>query len=366
MSRSFRNLGVLVSTAALCVGVSAFEGRAEVTEPTTPQSPGQHRAVTDRTGGYSISVAANGWSFPRPRVGVGHGPGPDVPLRGELVAEHVLTATAAFDRQSYRNGDTALLVLTVTNGGRAAVPGVTGSFDEDGGTAVDLGDLRYPGPGVTLPPGGTRTVQVRLPVDDHRADLGRIRVSGAFGSPPFGEGSAGASALARVPGRRAARVEGLLAVRRASASDVAGALTSRPLPGAEVHLRDQVTGAVLVRDTTDEQGRFGFSDVPVGLHDTGVVGPWEIVSGKDFPVSAGGDPGVRLVLVEPGPEQPDPDSTTLATTSPEVGTAAPTTPSDAGSGLAGTGTGASWRALAGLLALLTGALLVAAARRGRT
>ncbi|WP_153278282.1 carboxypeptidase-like regulatory domain-containing protein [Saccharothrix syringae] len=194
----------------------------------------------------------------------------------------------------------------MTNAGRGPVANLAAEVRTHAPIPMDLGEFDISGPGVTLPAGETRGIDVRFTVDDRMADLGTMKVTVVFGAPPWGAGSTETSAVARVPGRRV-------------------------LPNAKVHLRDQVTGEVIARDITDGEGRFGFFDVPVGLYTAGVVGP----------------------------DQPDPDQPP-STTPP-----AATPPAGSGPGqqlaeqrLAETGAGVTWLALGGLLTLAAGAGLV--------
>ncbi|TQM78958.1 hypothetical protein FHX81_1249 [Saccharothrix saharensis] len=345
----------------------------------------RYRTTTDEAGRFAFRdvprstyrtfIDLEGWQFRLPDVEVGRGVDPDVLIRGEYLPDRVLTATAAFDRPTYGIGDTAVLSLGLTNGGRGTVPNITAIAVAYGQVPVDLGKFDQYGPGVTLLPGETGRVDVHIPVDDRVADLGTIKVTVTFGSPPFGSGSVQASAIARVPGRRLAVVQGTLGLPWSYTGLGVGVLGPPPygrvVPDTKVYLRDQATGAVSFRDTTDRFGKFEFFDVQVGLYTVGVVGPWRIVGSTDFSVPSNSYWYPYSVLVVPGPVQPDPDDQPQTTTPqggvpPATARTTPPTSNDPEQELAATGVGATWLALGGLLTLVTGAGFVTGARRRRT
>ncbi|MFI9816327.1 carboxypeptidase-like regulatory domain-containing protein [Saccharothrix variisporea] len=151
----------------------------------------------------------------------------------------------------------------------------------------------------------------------------------------------------QVPGGIAPRVVGYLG--RPKDKPLSGWPRSDAVPGVEVFLRDQATGAVVARAVTEANGTFTFRDVPAGTYEFGVGGPWRLLSAPVLVVRAGEDgpvPMPHFVYVEPVPAPPG-----------AGGGAAPREE------LAATGAGVGLLALLGVLALVAGGVLV---RRVRT
>lgn len=149
------------------------------------------------------------------------------------------------------------------------------------------------------------------------------------------------------PGGIAPRVVGYLGWP--GAKPLNGWPLSKPVPGVEVVLTDQVTGAVVARAVTEAGGSFTFLDLPAGTYGFAVRGPWRLTSDPYLVALAGEDGPVPMrhwYYVEPGPEQPGPGQPGAG------GGAAPREE------LAATGADVAWLALAGLLALLAGTVLV--------
>ncbi|MFI9811263.1 SdrD B-like domain-containing protein [Saccharothrix variisporea] len=331
---------------------------------TTTTSQGRFSFEDLPLGAYSVRTQPDDdWFYPYTQVDVGEAASPELVVRGIQWLERVVAASVSFDRQTYRPGETAVLTISLTNSG-ATRSGIAASWSTEGGTPhLDLGELRDWRPGATLPTGETRVFTVPVPIDGGMADTGYLRVHLTFSSPLLFSGSFSRSAVLRVPGARAPRVVGLLAKQRGAQG---GPLIGDPVPNTVVYLRDQVGGAVLVRATTDAAGRFEFTDVPVGLHDFGVVGPWRLLTGREFAVRASDTPDLvrHVVLVAPGPDQPDPGQPGPVPPAPEPPATGPR-PGEPDA-LAATGADVLWSLVAGLLTLAAGAGAVFAARRRLT
>jgi LPXTG-motif cell wall-anchored protein len=354
----------------------AGEEFTDLTVTTSGGSPqGTYATVTDSAGRfafqdlprgrYQISIAAEGWAFPWTYVDVDGEDDPDLLFRAAHLLDPVLTASAVFDRQSYQANDTALLTLTLTNSGAVPIPGITASCTTSAWSQLELGELAPDGPGATVPANAGRAFGVRIPIDQGMAGQGYLKVRCGFGEQRYSNGDVTASAIARISGAIAGKVSGQVTLPLGMAYPEAQCGCSGPRPGVpvpdlKIYLKDQFTGAILARATTSASGGFEFRDIPTGLHNLGVVGPWKVLSGPEFPVVAD-DGRSHLVYVVPGPDQADPDP-------PQPGDPPAPAPG-AGAGqqptaqLASTGVNATWLALGGLLTLLTGAGLVFRARR---
>ncbi|XVS60773.1 LPXTG cell wall anchor domain-containing protein [Actinosynnema sp. CA-299493] len=342
-------------------------------------SQGTYATVTDSAGrfafgglprgDYRISFAAQDWAFPATSVEVDGEDDPDLLFRAARLLDPVLTASAAFDRQGYQVNDTALLTLTLTNSGAAPIPGITASCSTSVWSTLELGELTPGGPGATVPANAGRAFGVRIPIDQRMAGQGYLKVQCEFGEQHYSNGHVAASTIARIPGATAEKVSGQVTLPRQAGPPgpwcgCSGPHPGLPVPDLKIYLKDQFTGAVLARATTDTSGRFEFHHIPTGLHTLGVVGPWKITSGgPEFSVVAT-EERPRLVYVEPGPDQADPDPPQAGgPPAPAPGAGAGQQPVDR---LASTGVDATWLALGGLLTLLAGVGLVFHARRRAT
>lgn len=218
------------------------------------------------------------------------------------------------------------------------------------------------GPGVTLPAHADRAVVVRILIEYPAVREGYLRVRCGFGEQRYTNGDIAASAIVRVPGSMREKVSGQVTLPPGMAHPEARCGCSGPRPGLPVpDLKDQFTGAVLGRATTDTLGAFEFHDIPPGLHDRGVVGPWKIVAGgPTLPITAVA-PRFHLVHVEPGPDQADPEP-------PQPGGPPAPTPGAGGEQrpaehLASTGVDVAWLAHGGPLTVPAGAGPVFRTRR---
>ncbi|WIY01759.1 LPXTG cell wall anchor domain-containing protein [Amycolatopsis mongoliensis] len=323
-------------------------------------------------GSWQVYGDSPDWTFTGSPVEVDGTQEPEVAVRGQYDVTGWLSGSARFAAPTYAVGDTARMTITLANAGRGPLPGLTAtSCSTSSNGTVATGELDPSGPGVTVPAGASRSVEVTVPVDAAAANAGYLEARCWIGSSEPYTGIQ-VTATTRIPGARAAKSVGILLTRLPSCS-------CRPLyravPDVTVYLRNQVTGAIVARAVTDANGYFAFFDVPADRYDLGLVGPWRGLGGSTpvFPVR-GGDDGsgsAYTVVVEPGPDQPDPD----AVPAPPAGGngAVPAPPaSAAGSAhpvlaqahtLASTGTNVGWLALGGFATFLVGAALVLGTRR---
>lgn len=345
------------------------------TYTTTTDSVGRFAFVGLPSGTYWIDFEPKEWAFPSVYVRVGSDQDPDLVFRGVHWIASVITASAAFTQPTYKVNDNAFLRLTLTNSGPVPISGIGASCYSTGANPVDVGALDPNGPGGTVPANGSRAFDVPIFMDGASADRGYQQVSCRFGVPLYRNEGPTASAVARILGARAAEVGGRLALELPMwpLGTLGGPRVGAPVPDAVIYLKDQVTGAVIARATTDVGGVFRFLDVPAGLHDVGVVGPWRITYGSDFVVKGSEDGSVRshLVLVLPGPDQPDPGPVLRPAPQPEPAPqpgSGPRPEPGPGPGplLAATGANIAWLALGGLLTLLAGIGLVVRAGRRQT
>ncbi len=320
-------------------------------------------------GAYYTSVESAEWYVPRMNVVV-HGPDdPAVIIRAIPVVENHLNISLTFSQQSYRVGDTATALLTLTNTSTMPLSDLTAecSLSNVAPDRADEGQLRPGGDGVTVPAGTTRQYPITVPVTERAQMIGHVRLYCLVGAPPGSNPRfAWFTAAARVPGGVATRVTGTVmrvwGLRPRPDNDA-------PVPGVKVYLRDSISGALVVSDVTDADGRFTFCDLPVGPYSFGVVGPWQSWSGyPDFIVRAdeNGSPS-HTVSIIPGPYQPDPGDAPSGCGGGGGGApppdAGPPPSPNAPPPLAATGTGVTRLALSGLLTLLIGTGLVLIARR---
>ncbi|WIX99392.1 hypothetical protein QRX60_35845 [Amycolatopsis mongoliensis] len=351
----------------------ATGGIPDVTFITTTDAGGHFVFADLPAGSYSTIFGVNtDWYLVGPSVEVDGVHDPDELIRGTPLVDTWLSTTLAFTQQSYRKGDVAHLSVTMTNNGTAVLTGLTAECYATASGQVATGELAEGGPGVTLPAGTTRVVDMTVRITDEAAVDGYLRVHCAVGSPPYLNGGTPVTATARVPGGVAPRAVGYLGLFKGK--EVLGPPRSDPLPGVKVYLRNQVTGAVVARAVTGTDGRFTFFDLPADLYDLGIVGPWQLTySEPEFGARDGEngfdtqDPFRHRYYVIPGPDQPDPDATTPPGEQPAPGAspagAEPGTTSS--SGLASTGTEITWLALGAFVTTTAGAALVLGAYRRR-
>ncbi|MFI9811713.1 LPXTG cell wall anchor domain-containing protein [Saccharothrix variisporea] len=309
-------------------------------------------------GSYTVYGDSPDWVFPGAAVRVDGSGEPDVPVRGDNRVDGWLTGTLAFTQPTYAAGDTARLVVTLTNSGRGSIAGLIAVCTSTSSAAVDYGELTPDAAGATVPAASTRIFEIDYPVDASTANAGFLEVSCLIGKPPDHYGMVKAAAATRVPGLRAARVVGRLLTQ--DTNHCGCRPTFRPVPDTKLYLRHQLTGQIMARDTTDANGRFEFLDIPADRYDVGVVGPWTGESGTTPVLLADAladGSRTHVVIVVPGPDQPDPEPAPIPPPTGDAGGTPEPAP------LAATGATLGWLAIAGLVSLVGGAGLVFGTRR---
>lgn len=358
----------------LAGGTVTLDGPA-YSEPvrTTTDSTGHYIFEHVPTGRYFVSAypLPDGWVMPTSPIEL------DIDGSGKVVQSDIravrplsdrLAATLAFDRDTYRPGDTVHVHVTLTNKGGTPISGITANCNRAGPAnwsvngPFNWGDITSR-QGTTVNPGETRTFDGTGTVPQHADDFGFVELGCDFGNP---EQLGNPTAIARVPGQLGSSPGTIYNDKNGNHQQDPG----EEIAGAKVGLIDVLSGKVVARQISDKSGRVKFDGVPAGLYEVRVFGPWAPEAGKAFvvPVVRGGWFSWNLAL-KPGPNVPDTDSVPptpvsqlpikdIMATHP---TAAPAKPA----GLASTGANVIGLSIAGLATLAIGAGVVLYARRRR-
>lgn len=329
---------------------------------------GQVKARTDATGTARFTGLRCGGYSSRVEVGAGWlvvgtvdfkvrpGEQAEQVIRAVRNDSTTLTATIALDRDTYAVGDTVRERVTVTNWGRKDVAGIfafCGYYDTGpDNELISLGwgelDPAGGGPGLLVRAGETRSFEFSDVVSWRMWEYGFVVLRCRFSLSGSQKGS-WAEARAAVPGGRG--VLGAALVH-----------DGRPLSGVKVLLVDQRTGAAVARAVSDVAGAFQFPATAAGEYELRLVGPWRFSATNLLVQVFAGDPlTIGPLEVLPGPNQPDPDASP-STVEPTVAAPAPQA-SARPANLADTGASAGELAALAMLLLLAGGALLICARR---
>lgn len=275
-----------------------------------------------------------------------------------------------FTEDTYQVGQTAEMVVVLTNKGDADISGVKAGCDRsgEGPHVVDmvLGDLAWNAAGVTVPAGRSRTLTITGVVPPHAAGFASVKVACDFGPDGDPNGHPWASDVVRVPGAGPGGTFGHLYYDRDG--DTIGD-ADEFVAGVELAAFDRITGLFAAATTTDANGRWEFTNLPAGPYELEIRGPWKFEHGTmgfyigTCGLHCGGGVTVRIL---PVPVDPDPEPTTTqptpTTTAPAGGGGGGST---TGGGLATTGASTVGLTAFGLLVLVAGVGAVTATRRRR-
>ncbi|WP_410656613.1 hypothetical protein [Amycolatopsis sp. lyj-112] len=326
---------------------------------------------------YGGGDEIKGWLVPWKTVQI-RPDGKELLFRSVPPLNGALTASIAFTRDSYKKGELARLVVTLTNSGpiplteiEARCNRVDVSFGLKGGPG--WGPLSRKAGGVTIAAGQTRTFNVSEPVPDDAFAHGYIGAGCDFGYSEVGfDNRPTANAKAAVPGARASVVGDVV-------HDPGQGKPRQGLAGVKVVLVSDEKCPVAGEQVTDAKGHFEIPNVAPGpdyrLYFLPPQG-WRIK--YDNPTSilfiAQGKVGAKVgIEVEPG----DAPLPTVPTQVPNCGVT-PTPPAPAPGGQPGSGSGQSGNAALAstgadvlglgaftLVTLALGAGLLLASRRRR-
>jgi hypothetical protein len=330
-------------------------------EPATKTDANGKFSVTDiPAGNYSLTFDGLG-DLVAPSVGLRIGQQPQhILVQARHKVSDTLKATVALNADTYAVGDIAHVTVTLTNSGDHALTGLTAMCNRIGdpnqlsGRSDGWGDLRD-GHGVTVPAHSTVTIDATEPVPNDAHRYGYTALACEFGqfNEYYWDGVTRSNvAYAHVPGA-VANVEGKLETTKAA------------VPGVKLYLTDHISKKLVASTVTAADGTYSFAGLAAGIYDIGLVGPWKLTDGEApwWPFFEGDNPG-RNILIEPGPNQPDPtvNQTNPPTTNVPISPAAQASPVLAYTGVADV----FGLSLAAGAALVIGVGLVLLSRRRRT
>ncbi|GLZ36946.1 carboxypeptidase-like regulatory domain-containing protein [Actinokineospora sp. NBRC 105648] len=346
--------------------VVAYGGKPFEWHEATTDAQGRFAFPDLPVGEYAVFTQSRDWLVVRLTVVVEQGHEVDVVLRGARPVAESLTASLAFAKPNHAVGDLARFTITLTNKGSAPLTGLRGKCTSWEPETISIGALAT---GVTVPPGATARFEGTVVISHYGFDYGREEVRCEFTIPPEIFGAASARGFTRVPGGVAPLVTASV-LQVAENSPRCGppqrcgpTRPGTPVAGVEVQLLEEGTGRLVTKATTNAAGGAAFADVPADAYDVRLVGPWKIESmyeGTQLSVrtgESGSNGGFHVIYVIPAPVAPAP--TPVPTATPP----APAPVAQARSALAETGADVIWLAAGGVLAVLSGAFVLAWHRR---
>ncbi|MEU6154809.1 hypothetical protein ABZ816_32945 [Actinosynnema sp. NPDC047251] len=225
----------------------------------------------------SVGQAPDGWVLPRSAE-------VDVDGNGEEYAEHRavrplsdrLGAVAGFDQEHHLVGDRARVFVTLTNNGPTDITGIKAGCDRSGGEGphlvdLDVGDLAWDRPGVTVPAGQSRVYVISGTVPAKATGFGTANIGCDFG--PDGdhapEGYPRVLPYTRVD---APRADTWLVYYEDRDNDTIRD-PDEAVVDLEVRLTDAISGVVADTARTDARGRVDFRNIPAGPY-------WAVLNGR--------------------------------------------------------------------------------------
>ncbi|KAA2264879.1 LPXTG cell wall anchor domain-containing protein [Solihabitans fulvus] len=226
-----------------------------------------------------------------------------------------LHAKLELDKDTYQPGDTAHVRITLSNTGTVTISGIRGYFDGYGGAPqhlrgyMDWTQFADNGPGVTLNAGETRVFDVTGTVPQESTKYGYVSVDAVFEPGPGGPGPVGGPTVfvsAKVPGPHADKKLRIFYDRNDNYTLDPG----EEIANVKVGLVDPGSGNVVAKAMADAEGRVVFKDLPPGLYEVRVFGPWAYADQWKYAVVGTCTyqcQGEEYMRFKPGPDVPETD-----------------------------------------------------------
>ncbi len=318
---------------------------------------------------HSVSPEVGDWAFRYTTVQVDlSDDNMDLHLRGVRPFSEGLTAEIEFKHDSYKPGDTAELVVTLTNKGTVPIVGINVACNRSGegpglqGDGAGWGDFAWDRKGVSVAPGKTETYEVSEIIPVAYGRYGIVFADCDFGWDASSNPSASDAARLITDATGTVRTTAFQDANGNGWSD-----EGETIAGVDMQLVDPETAEIVATSRTNDQGVAEFKDAPAGVYLAEVDGPWTVHNPEGYYVLVMGggcwytcDFDVEL---KPGTDvEPTPNP---VTTVPKAPPAAPAPQARSGN-LPDTGANVIWLSVGGLTTLLAGAVFLIAANRRRT
>ncbi|MET0236236.1 MAG: SdrD B-like domain-containing protein [Kibdelosporangium sp.] len=221
-----------------------------------------------------------------------------------------LVPTLAFTKDSYVEGETAHLTVTLVNNGTVDLTSVKATCRSEAPNGLiggpGWGALDNAAEGVTVPAGTTRVFDVSEKVPAGSREAGGMFASCSFGAHGHPEaGHPHVFVRARVPGAIGSGTGRLVQPLEGDESEYPA--SGDPIADTKVVVLDGFTHLPVAKTRTDSDGKFSFNGLPAGQYELVVVGPWKFLheNGRVFHISESGSSRGDILLV-PGPVREDP------------------------------------------------------------